>query len=174
MSLAISGITWILSYRCNLNCAHCFFDVQGDLRLLDHELAREALASLEQVEPLAWQHVSGGEPLLFEAELHRLLEVIQEHGSKTVGIATNGFWGDSEQRAEQGPIGLYRLAVTKGWQPEKNFADECALCWQSRYFLRKSLFERLGSEILGPDECYPEEGSGQKNGVSSGGERTPL
>ncbi len=342
MPLVISGITWILSYRCNLNCAHCFFDVQGDLRLLDHELAREALASLEQAEPLAWQHVSGGEPLLFEAELHRLLEVIQEHGSKTVGLATNGFWGDSEQRAqqtvsqlkrrgvnglclsaddyhqsklpvnhvrtaaeqvaaqglkkhsfvvccqqeggsspftekdfalpianilvrkigrgaavdgpdetalpgnipdepcrnlccclgetgpfdpqmvwidpygnvmicygliignlyerslgeilrdysvnqspllkvlaEQGPIGLYRLAVTEGWQPEKGFADECALCWQARYFLRKSLFERLGSErlgleILGPGECYPEEGSGQKNGVSSGGERTPL
>jgi hypothetical protein len=347
VSLVISGITWILSYRCNLNCAHCFFDVQGDLRILDHELAREALVSLEQTVPLAWQHVSGGEPLLFEAELHRLLEVIQEHGSKTVGIATNGFWGDSEQRAqetvsqlkrrgvnglclsaddyhqsglsidhvrtaaeqvaaqglnkhsfvvccqqegsspsftgkdfalplapvlvrkigrgaavdvfddtaqagnipaapcrnlccclgettpfdpqmvwidpygnvmicygliignlyerslgeilrdysvnqspllkvlaEQGPVGLYRLAVSKGWQPEGGFADECSLCWQARYFLRKPLSERLGPEvlgserlgleILGPDECYPEEGSRQKNGVSLGGERTPL
>lgn len=347
MSLVISGITWILSYRCNLNCAHCFFDVQGDLRILGHELAREALVSLEQTVPLAWQHVSGGEPLLFEAELHRLLEVIQEHGSKTVGIATNGFWGDSEQRAqetvsqlkrrgvnglclsaddyhqselpvnhvraaaeqiaaqglkqhsfvvccqqegdspsfteedfalplapvlvrkigrgaavdvfddtaqagnipaapcrnlccclgettpfdpqmvwidpygnvmicygliignlyerslgeilrdysvnqspllkvlaEQGPVGLYRLAVSKGWQPEGGFADECSLCWQARYFLRKPLSERLGPEvlgserlgleILGPDECYPDEGSRQKNGVSLGGERTPL
>ena len=287
------------------------------MRLLDHELARKALASLDQAEPLAWQHVSGGEPLLFEAELYRLLEVIQEHGSKTVGIASNGFWGDSEQRAqqtvsqlkqhgvnglclsvddyhqsrlpidyvrtaadqvaaqglkqhsfmvccqkegdpppftekdfalplacvpvrrigkgaavdvpgdtaqaeeipdapcrdlccclgettpfepqmvwidpygnvmicyglivgnlhsrelgeilrdysvnqspllkilaEQGPVGLYRLAVTRGWHPEESFADECALCWQARYFLRKSW-----PETLGPDECYPEEGS---------------
>ncbi len=316
MPFVISGITWILSYRCNLNCAHCFFDVQGDLHILDHVLAREALTSLEQSDPLAWQHVSGGEPLLFEAELHRLLEVIQEHGSKTVGLATNGFWGDSEQRAQQtvsqlrrrgvnglclsadnyhqstlpidyvrtaaeqvaaqglkkhsfvvccqpegeppscavqdfalplapvfvrkigrgaavgvpdgasqtgnipdapcrnlccclgettpfepqmvwidpygnvmicygliignlyesslgeilrnysvnhspllkilaeeGPIGLYRLAVNKGWQPKQGFADECALCWQSRYFLRKGWIENLG-----PDECYPEEG----------------
>jgi hypothetical protein len=323
--LVISGITWILSYRCNLDCAHCFFDVQGDLRILDYELAREALASLEQAEPLAWQHVSGGEPLLFEAELHRLLEVIQEHGSKTVGIATNGFWGDSEQRAqqtvsqlkrrgvnglclsaddyhqsklpvnyvrtaaeqvaaqglkkhsfvvccqpdgvspsfsekdfalplapvfirkigkgaavdvlsdmarsgnvpdapcrnlccclgettpftpqmvwidpygnvmicygliignlyesrlgeilrdysvnqapllkilaEQGPVGLYRLAVSNGWQPEEGFADECTLCWQARYFLRKHRSKRLDPEILGPDECYPEEGIRQK------------
>lgn len=101
MALAISGITWIISYRCNLNCQHCFFDVKGPLNVLSHDLAREALNSLEQSEPLAWQHVSGGEPLLFEDELHRLLEVIQEHGSKTVGIASNGFWGETQQRAQQ-------------------------------------------------------------------------
>jgi len=101
VALVISGITWILSYRCNLNCQHCFFDVNGPLNVLNHDLAREALASLEQPEPLAWQHVSGGEPLLFEAELHRLLEVIQEHGSKTVGVASNGFWGDTQLRAQQ-------------------------------------------------------------------------
>lgn len=101
MALAISGITWIISYRCNLNCQHCFFDVKGPLNVLSHDLVREALNSLEQSEPLAWQHVSGGEPLLFEDELHRLLEVIQEHGSKTVGIASNGFWGETQQRAQQ-------------------------------------------------------------------------
>jgi len=101
MAIAISGITWILSYRCNLNCEHCFFDVNGPLHVLDHVLAKKALVSLEQPLPLAWQHVSGGEPFLFENELHRLLEVIQEYGTKTVGIATNGFWGDSPQRAQQ-------------------------------------------------------------------------
>lgn len=101
MGLVLSGITWILSYRCNLNCRHCFFDVAGPLEVLDHDLARKALASLSQPEPLAWQHVSGGEPLLFEQELYRLLEVIQASGSKTVGIASNGFWGDKQQRAKQ-------------------------------------------------------------------------
>jgi hypothetical protein len=101
VGLVISGITWILSYRCNLNCRHCFFDVDGPLQTLDPAMARKALASLSQPEPLAWQHVSGGEPLLFEEELHRLLEVIQASGSTTLGIATNGFWGDSPQRAKQ-------------------------------------------------------------------------
>jgi len=100
LPLALSGITWLLSYRCNLSCRHCFFDVDGPLQLLDHELARKALASLKQVEPLAWQHVSGGEPLLFERELHGLLEVLQASGSKTIGVATNGFWADSPQRAK--------------------------------------------------------------------------
>ena len=51
MALTISGITWILSYRCNLNCQHCFFDVNGPMNVLDHDLAREALASLEQTYP---------------------------------------------------------------------------------------------------------------------------
>ena len=314
MALMISGITWILSYRCNLNCRHCFFDVNGALRILDYDLAAKALASLEQPEPLAWQHVSGGEPLLFRKELYRLLEVIQKHGSKSVGIASNGFWGESNQLAqqivaqlkqcgvngiclsvddyhqqqlpinfvrtaaeqiaeqglkqhsyvvschpegitpsvelddfalpvalvpvrrigkgiavsedaetgqaknlpdshcrdlccclgettpfepqmvwidpygnvmicyglivgnlherslgeilrdysvnqspllrtlaEQGPVGLYRMAVDKGWQPSGNFADECALCWQARYFLRGTYPDKLG-----PDECYPQ------------------
>ncbi len=313
MPLVLSGITWILSYRCNLNCRHCFFDVNGDLRILDPGLAAKALASLDQNEPLAWQHVSGGEPLLFREELFRLLEVIQTHGSKTVGIASNGFWGDSVQHArqtvsqlkqrgvkgvclsadgyhqcqlpldhvrtaaeqvaalglhkhsfvvccvqeesspphsaenfalplakvsvrkigkgsalkpdgttcdkqipdapcsnlccclgemspfepqmvwidpygnvllcygliignlherslgdicrdysvnqsplleilaEQGPMGLYRLATANGWQPSGGFADECELCWQARYFLRSSW-----PGILGPDECYPD------------------
>ena len=66
-------------------------------------------------------------------------------------------------------------AVIEGWQPEKGFADECALCWQARYFLRGPLSERLGPEILGPDECYPEESGGQKNGVSfRRGKDTPI
>ncbi len=99
--MVISGITWILSYRCNLNCQHCFFDVDGQLAVLDSRLASEALASLEQPVPLAWQHVSGGEPLLFEKELHQLLEVIQAYGTQAVGIATNGFWGDTQPRAQQ-------------------------------------------------------------------------
>jgi Radical SAM superfamily len=313
LALQLSGITWILSYRCNLDCRHCFFDVSGELRVLDPELAAQALASIDQPGPLAWQHVSGGEPLLFEQELYRLLEVIRQHGSQTIGIASNGFWGDSVQRArqtvlqlkqhgvngiclsadgyhqqrlprefvrtaaeqvakqglnrhsfvvccdtddalapiedsdfalplarvpvrsigrgataslidsaegipeapcrnlccclgettpfdpqmvwidpygnvmicygliigslqerslgailnqysvsqspllqilaEQGPIGLYRLAVSKGWQPRSQFADECALCWQARRFLR-----REWPAILGPDECYPAAG----------------
>lgn len=101
MGLVLSGITWILSYRCNLSCKHCFFDVDGPSQVLSHELAGKALASLTQPVPLAWQHVSGGEPLLFEAELHRLLEVIQDYGSKTVGIASNGFWGATQHRARQ-------------------------------------------------------------------------
>jgi MoaA/NifB/PqqE/SkfB family radical SAM enzyme len=111
VALVISGITWILSYRCNLNCGHCFFNVDGPLRVLDHDLARKALASLNQPESLTWQHVSGGEPLLFEQELHRLLEVIQASGSKTIGIASNGFWGDSPERAKQIVIQLKKRGV---------------------------------------------------------------
>ena len=111
MGLVISGITWILSYRCNLNCRHCFFDVDGPLQVLDSALARKALASLNHPEPLAWQHVSGGEPLLFEQELHILLEVVQASGCKTLGIATNGFWGDSPQRARQTVEQLKRRGV---------------------------------------------------------------
>ena len=57
MAIVISGITWIISYRCNFNCQHCFFDVNGPLNVLSHDLAREALNSLDQPEPLAWQHV---------------------------------------------------------------------------------------------------------------------
>lgn len=101
MPLEISGITWILSYRCNLNCQHCFFDVRGPDKVLDPDLARIALSGLEQARPLAWQHVSGGEPLLFKSQLYELLETIQEHGTANVGVATNGFWGADEVSAAQ-------------------------------------------------------------------------
>ncbi len=53
--------------------------------------------------------------------------------------------------AEEGPIGLYRMAVDRGQAPApRTFRDECDLCFHSRRAMRSSF-----SVVLLPDECYP-------------------
>jgi hypothetical protein len=38
--------------------------------------------------------------------------------------------------AEKGPVGLLRLARSKGYKEKKNFVNECHLCYEMRCFLR--------------------------------------
>jgi MoaA/NifB/PqqE/SkfB family radical SAM enzyme len=50
---------------------------------------------------------------------------------------------------DDGPAGLLRLAIKKGYKPLKGYADKCHLCFQTRKFLR-SYFP----DILVVDNCY--------------------
>lgn len=155
MGLIISGITWILSYRCNLKCQHCFFDVAGPRQILDPELARKALASLNQPETLAWQHVSGGEPLLFEPELHRLLEVIQASGCKTIGLATNAFWGNSVKRAERTVEQLKQRGVNGVCLSADNYHQQHLSLESVRIAAEQVFLQGLGKHSF-VVRCYPE------------------
>lgn len=51
--------------------------------------------------------------------------------------------------SEKGPIGLYDLALRKGYNDMRSFVDECHLCYEMRKFLRP-YYRRF----LAPSECY--------------------
>jgi MoaA/NifB/PqqE/SkfB family radical SAM enzyme len=51
--------------------------------------------------------------------------------------------------AEEGPIGLHRLAKQHGLRPDSRFVNECHLCFE----MRKSLHEHYPSN-LAPKRCY--------------------
>ncbi|KPJ73591.1 hypothetical protein AMJ52_03485 [candidate division TA06 bacterium DG_78] len=52
---------------------------------------------------------------------------------------------------EEGPIGLLQLAVGKGYKKNKNFVNECHLCYEVRRFLRT-----VYPQYLMPAGCYEE------------------
>ncbi len=109
MALALEGVAFIVSYRCNLSCPHCFFDGSLSRQSLEPRVIDEALRSLDR--PLRWIHFTGGEPFLDVNQLMRLLE---------------------------GPVGLYRMAGARGRAPVQGpFRDECDLCFHSRRALRR-------------------------------------
>ncbi|MCW4043026.1 MAG: radical SAM protein [Candidatus Bathyarchaeota archaeon] len=51
--------------------------------------------------------------------------------------------------AEDGPIGLLRLAKEKGYREDKKFINECHLCYEMRRFLQPYY-----PEFLAPSSCY--------------------
>ena len=52
---------------------------------------------------------------------------------------------------KQGPIGLYELAKTHGYNGNKRFIDECHLCYEMRKYLQKRF-----PQYLAPRTCYDE------------------
>lgn len=103
MALSLEGIAFIVTYRCNLACAHCFFDGRSTPRgtaegeAMDPRLLEEALGSLDR--PLRWVHFTGGEPLLNVSRLMRLVEKTRALHAADIGIASNGYWGIDAARA---------------------------------------------------------------------------
>jgi hypothetical protein len=51
--------------------------------------------------------------------------------------------------AEEGPIGLVRIAETKGFKRHREFVDECHLCYEMRKLLRPHYPQHLA-----PEHCY--------------------
>ena len=50
---------------------------------------------------------------------------------------------------DQGPFGLLRIAVERGYRTRDGYPQKCNLCWEVRKFLRPYYPEELG-----PDEIY--------------------
>jgi hypothetical protein len=49
----------------------------------------------------------------------------------------------------EGPFGLLRMAMERGYQPRDGYPQKCGLCWEVRKFLRRHF-----PDVLGPDEVY--------------------
>jgi hypothetical protein len=110
--IRLGGITWILTYNCNLACAHCFFDTQAGGPWLDPALVDRVLVDCPDLEGMYFQHLSGGEIFLDEERLFAVLGRIRGRYRGDIGLSTNGFWGDSEQRADSTVARLAAAGVT--------------------------------------------------------------
>lgn len=62
-------------------------------------MADNALASLRK--PIGWLHFTGGEPLLNLKHLIELTKTVRRRHSGSIGIATNGVWAKSKQKAKE-------------------------------------------------------------------------
>ena len=105
-------VSWNLTKRCNLKCAHCYLDAT-ELEGTDHLDTARALAITEEIaalSPSAMLVLTGGEPLLRDD----ILEICS-HASAlglAVVLGTNGLLLDDERAAKLKAAGLFGAGVS--------------------------------------------------------------
>ncbi len=91
MSYKAYAVSWNLTQRCNLLCAHCYLsatpgaDAAGELST---EECRRVMADIARVNPHVFLILTGGEPLL-RRDIYALAAHGRDHGF-TVVLGTNG------------------------------------------------------------------------------------
>jgi radical SAM protein with 4Fe4S-binding SPASM domain len=85
------AVSWNLTQRCNLFCAHCYMSAAPGAPAageLDTAECRRVMAEIAQVNPSVFLILTGGEPLI-RKDLYELAARGREHGF-TVVVGTNG------------------------------------------------------------------------------------
>ena len=96
----LTGIHLLLTYKCNLECDHCFLysgpNAEGTLTLPQ---IRQVLDESRKIGTVEWIYFEGGEPFLFYPSMLEGIRLAQDMGFK-VGIVTNAYGAISEEDAE--------------------------------------------------------------------------
>ena len=96
----LTGIHFLLSYKCDSECDHCFVysspKAKGTFTLNQMKEVFEELAKIETIE---WTYFEGGEPFLFYPLMYEGIRIAGGMGFRT-GIVTNAYWATSEGDAE--------------------------------------------------------------------------
>jgi MoaA/NifB/PqqE/SkfB family radical SAM enzyme len=97
--LVLSGLHLLLTYRCDMECDHCFVwgstRSSGTLTLQD---VRKILEQARDLRTVEWIYFEGGEPFLYYPVLVGGVEKAAKMGFK-VGIVTNGYWATTVEDA---------------------------------------------------------------------------
>lgn len=97
--MKISGLHLLVTYRCVLECDHCF--VWGSPRQHGRMTLPVMLHILQQARDLGtveWIYFEGGEPFLYGTVLLKGVQAAAELGFH-VGIVSNGFWATDVDEA---------------------------------------------------------------------------
>ncbi len=90
--MTLSGLHFLLTYRCTSTCDHCFVwgspEQEGVFSLAQ---IGEVLRQAREVGTIEWIYFEGGEPFLFHPLLVAAVEEAASQGFQ-VGVVTNGFW----------------------------------------------------------------------------------
>ncbi|MEJ5223519.1 MAG: radical SAM protein [Anaerolineales bacterium] len=93
--MRLTGLHILLTYRCILECDHCF--VWGGPRQTTSMTVEQVRAILRQAYDLGtveWVYFEGGEPFLYYPVLVRAVQLATSMGFR-VGVVTNAFWANS-------------------------------------------------------------------------------
>ena len=96
----LTGVHFLLTYMCNLECEHCFVysapNAKGTFTL---NQIKDVLEELKKIGTIEWVYFEGGEPFLFYPLMVEGIKLAQSRGFKT-GVVTNAYWVTSEEDAE--------------------------------------------------------------------------
>ncbi len=94
------GIALMVTRRCNMACAHCSVESSSRIRQQPSEEDLERVITQAADAGLGAILFTGGEPMLREALVVRLMSMATRFGMTTV-ITTNGFWGKTPAAARR-------------------------------------------------------------------------
>ena len=108
----LTGIHFLLTYKCDSECDHCFVygspQAKGTFTLNQMKRIFDELAKIETIESVCFE---GGEPFLFYPLMYESIRIAHDMGLKA-GIVTNGYWATSEEDAELWLKPLRELGVS--------------------------------------------------------------
>jgi len=108
----LTGIHFLLSYKCDSACDHCFVysspDARGTFTL---DQLKKVFNELSKLETIEWIIFEGGEPFLFYPLMYEGIKMAHGMGFK-VGLVTNAYWAISEEDAELWLKPLHDLGVS--------------------------------------------------------------
>ena len=100
-AMRINEIDLLLTYKCNLECDHCFVfgspEAKGVMKIAD---IRKILGEAKKVRSVDWIYFEGGEPVLYYPILLWGLREARKLGFKT-GFITNAYWATSLEDARE-------------------------------------------------------------------------
>jgi len=115
--MPINELDLLLTYKCNLECDHCFVfgspDATGTMKISN---IREILKQARKIKSVDWIYIEGGEPVLYYPILLWGLREAKRQGFKT-GFITNAYWALSAEDAKEwlkpiSEIGISDLIVS--------------------------------------------------------------
>ena len=96
----LSGIHFLLTYKCTFDCVHCFIYCSPRSRgTFTIDLVQQVLDEARELGTVAWFYFEGGEPLLFFNLLQESIRRASEAGFR-VGIVSNAYPSTSPDDAE--------------------------------------------------------------------------
>ncbi|MFP3898659.1 MAG: radical SAM protein [Dehalococcoidia bacterium] len=96
----LTGIHFLLSYKCDAECDHCFvYSGPGAKGTFTLRQMKDALNEAGKIETLKSVYFEGGEPFLFYPLMLEGVRIVRGMGLKA-GIVTNAYWATSEEDAE--------------------------------------------------------------------------
>jgi hypothetical protein len=154
----LTGLHFLLTYRCTHQCDHCFVHsgpgARGTFTL---DQVREVLEEALRIGTVERIYFEGGEPFLYYPILLAGLRAARKRGFE-VGVVTNAYWAETEEDAEiwlrpLAEIGMADLSVS---DDELHHGDEGES--PARRALRAA--ERLGIEAGAICTPRPARGEG--------------
>ncbi len=95
----LTGIHFLVSYKCTYECDHCFvFSSPSAEGTITARQIRRALDEAHQIGTIEWIYFEGGEPTLFYPLLLEGVRMARDAGFK-VGIVTNAYFATTEDDA---------------------------------------------------------------------------
>jgi hypothetical protein len=100
MRLSLKGVHLLLSYKCDLQCDHCFVwgtpAAKGAFRV---EQVKQILKEARKLETVSYVSLEGGEPFLYYPIMVRTVQEATRLGLN-VEVLTNCYWATCQEDAE--------------------------------------------------------------------------